>query len=278
MTHVDLFTGIGGFALAAKWAGFRTVVMCEINDDLRGFLENEWRVPVIRDVREFPAEDYRGADLLTAGVPCQPASVAGKRRGAADDRWLWPQTIDIIERARPRWCLLENPVGIVTMGLEGIIAQVENLGYTVGTIEIPACAVEAPQERMRVWFVAHLPGKRVERFGVSVRSRRSQQAENDAGGANQAMAYCHDIDVRTTAGGQDGPHTYYGHVWHDSEWIRCADGYWRRTKPGVAGLVYGISAKLRRAATEAFGNAIVPAVAYEIIRAIMMMGAVKNHG
>jgi len=276
VTHVDLFTGIGGFALAAKWAGFRTVVMCEINDDLRGFLENEWRVPVIRDVREFPAEDYRGADLLTAGVPCQPASVAGKRRGAADDRWLWPQSIDIIERARPRWCLLENPVGIVTMGLDGIIAQVENLGYTVGTLEIPACAVEAPQERMRVWLVANRSDSGLEGADTTRPvSAMRRVAEHDGSGT---VADGNNVNGGTGTGGQDGPQTCYGHVWRDSEWIGCADGCWRRTKPGVAGLVYGISAKLRRAATEAFGNAIVPAVAYEIIRAIMMMGAVKNHG
>jgi len=156
MAHIDLYTGLAGFALACHWAGIETEVMCENDERCRQFLERTWGKPIVPDVREFDGTRWRGRFLLTAGVPCQPASRAGKQRGKEDDRWLWDETLRVVSEARPDWCLFENPVGIDDVGLGGILADLEAQGYEVAPpLIIPACAVNAPQLRARYWIVAH---------------------------------------------------------------------------------------------------------------------------
>jgi DNA (cytosine-5)-methyltransferase 1 len=114
LTHVDLFSGIGGFSLAAQWAGLTTEVFCEKDERCRRFLERTYPgIPILPDVREFDGTRWRGRFLLTGGVPCQPASRAGKQRGKADDRWLWPAIADIIRDVGPRYVFLENVPGLV---------------------------------------------------------------------------------------------------------------------------------------------------------------------
>ena len=179
-THVDLFTGLAGFSLAASWNGVRTIAMCEKDERRRAFLAKAWPgVPCHDDIRTFDAENCRGVWLLTAGVPCQPVSCAGKRRGAADDRWLWPQVIRVLSEVRPTWALFENPTGIESMGLDGVLADVEGAGYEVGPIfDIPACAVNAPHRRARLWIVANATRDGAERNGSTAAS-----AEYAASGA-----------------------------------------------------------------------------------------------
>jgi site-specific DNA-cytosine methylase len=178
-THVDLFSGIGGFALAARVCGIRTIQFCEYDARCREFLAKAWPgVPCHTDVREFhwgvadtgcvgsgQDESGRGQEgrnvdrrtgpvyLLTAGVPCQPASRAGKQRGTADDRWLWPEAVRVISEVRPTWALLENPPGLGDVGLAGVLADVENEGYETRVFSIPACAIGAPHRRERYWIV-----------------------------------------------------------------------------------------------------------------------------
>lgn len=160
MTHLDLFSGIGGFALAAQANGVETKVFCENNEDCREFLERTWGLPIVRDVREFGGTRWRGAWLLTAGCPCQPASRAGKQAGADDDRWLWDQALRIVEESQPIWALFENPPGILDVGLDGILSELGRIGYEVQPLSIPACAVNSPQDRERIWIVAHRAGER----------------------------------------------------------------------------------------------------------------------
>src|SRR6266705_2119208 len=114
MTHLDLFTGIGGFHIAAEWAGFSTVGFSEIDPYCCNLLSQKW--PDVKNYGDIRAADFselRGRIMvLSAGVPCQPASLAGKRRGASDDRWLWPATLDVVGSVQPAWCIFENPPGI----------------------------------------------------------------------------------------------------------------------------------------------------------------------
>ena len=155
-THLDLFSGIGGFALAAKWNGYRTVGFCDNEPYAQAVLKKHWPdVPCHKDIREVRGELYAGVTLLTGGFPCQPFSVAGKQRGKDDNRYLWPEMLRVIQEARPTWIIGENVAGIVNLALDQVCADLEGQGYEVEPIIIPACAVDAPHRRDRVWIVGH---------------------------------------------------------------------------------------------------------------------------
>lgn len=106
------------------------------------------------DIFALDGADYAGVDLVTGGFPCQPFSVAGKRRGASDDRAIWPEMLRVIAESRPRWVLGENVAGIVTMELDNILSDLEGIGYSAWAIIVPACAVDARHRRDRVWIIA----------------------------------------------------------------------------------------------------------------------------
>jgi site-specific DNA-cytosine methylase len=155
-TCIDLFTGLGCFSIAARANGVRTVAMCEIKSDCRHFLSANWPGVTIHDnAKTLDARQYKGVWLVCGGPPCQPASVAGEQLGEADHRWLWPEAVRIVGECEPAWFLFENPPGIRSVGLDGVLAGLEAQGYEVGTLNIPACAVNSPQRRARLWIVGH---------------------------------------------------------------------------------------------------------------------------
>lgn len=160
--HVDLFSGIGGFALAAEWAGWTTRLFCEIDLFCRDVLSRHWSdVPCHGDIRSLTAARLRDehgigeVDLLTGGFPCQPWSAAGSRKGADDDRHLWPEMFRVIQETRPRYVLGENVRGLVKAGLDDIVDDLESEGYACEAMVIGAVAVNAPHRRDRVWILAN---------------------------------------------------------------------------------------------------------------------------
>lgn len=200
-THVDLYSGIGGFSLACEWAGVETIAFAEVDPYASRVLKRHW--PGVRnygDVRGFPR---LSAWLLTAGVPCQPASVAGKRKGAADDRWLWPETLAVVENGSYEWLLFENPTGILSLNdgleFERICAALESKGYEVQPLVIPACGIGALHRRNRAWIVAHSISEQLRSAGLGSvngtqggveREERQQRIRADIGerGSNVAHA------------------------------------------------------------------------------------------
>ena len=158
MTHLDLCSGIGGFHLAAEWAGFETVGFAEVESYCCKLLAQKWpKIKNYGDLRRADFSELRGrVNVLSAGVPCQPASVAGKRRGKKDDRWLWDAVLDVVGRVQPVWCIFENPLGILTLDeFGGILLRLESLGYQVRAFSVPANAVGAKHRRQRVFIVAY---------------------------------------------------------------------------------------------------------------------------
>jgi len=172
MRKASLFSGIGGIDLAAHWAGMETVMFCEREPYCQRVLRKHWPdVPIIDDVRDVTREELirrgiigggRTIDLISAGYPCQPFSHAGKRRGAEDDRHLWPEVRRILHEIRPRWFVGENVAGHITLGLDDVLSDLENEGYTAQPFVIPAAAVGAPHRRDRVFIVAYAEGFRRE--------------------------------------------------------------------------------------------------------------------
>jgi DNA (cytosine-5)-methyltransferase 1 len=154
--HVDLFSGIGGFSLGLERAGFKTIVFCEQDKFCQKVLNKHWPdIPIEPDIKTFDGKKYAGAFILTGGFPCQPFSCAGKRRGKEDERALWPEMFRVIQEVRPTWIIGENVAGFIGMGLDDSISDLEREGYSVQAFIIPACAVNAPHRRDRVWIVAN---------------------------------------------------------------------------------------------------------------------------
>ena len=155
---LDLFSGIGGFTYGLEMAGgFNTIAFCEINEFCRKVLKKHWpSIPIFKDVKEINGEKISETiDIVTGGWPCQPVSVAGKRKGSKDDRWLWPEMFRVIKEFKPTWVIGENVTGIISMELNKVLFDLEGEGYETATFIIPACAVGAPHRRDRAWVLAH---------------------------------------------------------------------------------------------------------------------------
>ena len=317
LTHIDLFSGIGGFALAAGWSGFRTVAFCEIEpfcqevlkarfgaiEDttgkrLEGGRDRNERVAqeamrflpsrsierpiLIPDIRGFDGSRFQGATLLTGGVPCQPASVAGKRKGTKDDRWLWPEAIRVLAEVKPTWAIFENPPGILSLErgvvFEDLLSQMEGKGYEVRPIIIPACAVNAPHRRNRVWIIAHRQCLgREEGTGERIQSKKQVAERQDIGNAcakrsdsdapdASSQRLSGDVQrklkgvsskIRSPERGQPSRGTTENEQWEE---------LWPEVATRLCRVDAGVPNRVDR--LKALGNAIVPQVAYEIIKEI----------
>ena len=229
MNHLDLFSGIGGFALAARWAGINTVAFCEIDPFAQKVLKKNFpSVPVFPDICKLKRSYINETvDIITGGFPCQPFSIAGKKKGTDDDRDLWPEMYRIIKEFKPTWVIGENVANFVGMAFERTKTDLESEGYEVQPLIIPACGIGAPHKRDRVWILAH---SRCSLLQGSIKPR-ADEVEVEKQHA--------DIDQRS--------------------------GRWN-TEPDVGRVAHGIPKRVDR--LKALGNAIVPQVAYQIMKGI----------
>lgn len=186
MKHMGLFEGLGGFSLAARWAGWTTPVMVEWNAYCQAVLRKNFPdATIFSDIRNFDGRPYAGQiDIITGGFPCQPFSHAGKRAGTADDRYLWPEMLRVIREVGSDWVVGENVAGLLTMDggriLRGILADLENAGYRTEIYLIPALAVGAPHRRDRLLIVAHRDDIHGNRAG-GTRDGRAESANENCG-------------------------------------------------------------------------------------------------
>jgi len=271
MKHLDLFSGIGGFALAAQWvweSDYDIIAFCEIDKFCQQVLNKHWpEVPIYEDIKEFKPQG--AIDLLTGGFPCQPYSLAGKRKGSEDDRALWPEMFRVIQETRPAWIVGENVAGFVDMGLDDCLADLEGEGYKTQAFIIPACAVDAKHRRNRVWIVANSTGIGCSKQIIfSKQSRRAEFGRTGQGRISDIRSGDQTTVANSKSEGLEG-WNLAGELqqplrgsWEDS---KPFTGIWL-PEPSVGRVANGVSRRVDR--LKGLGNAIVPQVAEQIFRAI----------
>ena len=162
LKHLDLFSGLGGFSLGLEaTGGFETVAFCDIEKFPRKVLKQHWPdVKQYKDIKELTYERLQedgigNIDIITGGYPCQPFSIAGRKRGEKDKRHLWPEMFRLVHECRPTWVIGENVSGHIKLGLDTVLEDLESEGYTARAFSISASSVGANHKRERVWIVAH---------------------------------------------------------------------------------------------------------------------------
>lgn len=241
MKVLDLFSGIGGFSLAAHWANMTTAAFCEIEPFCQKVLHKNFPgVPIYKDVTKLTTEQLekdgvingtRSVDLITGGPPCQSFSIAGKQRGKEDERHLWPEMFRIIRELQPSWIVVENVTGFIDLVLDDVLDDLESEGYATQSLVLPASAVGASHKRERIWIVAHSDSNRVQ---------RSIQKEVQRQPVLQRIEDSRGIE----------------------DWRERSAVFTPKLCRSLARIPNGM-ARLR-----GLGNAIVPQVAYQILKAI----------
>jgi len=306
MNHGSLFSGIGGFDLAAEWMGWNNIFQVE-NDsfcnkilaknfpdtlrfgDIVEFNKMLKDGQIITDTRLFGSEEcekqtkrtvkynkgkYKlpAIDIITGGFPCQPFSQAGKRKGTDDSRYLWPEMLTTIRTLKPSYVVGENVAGLVSMEngktLDGIFSDLENEGYEIESFIIPACSVGAWHRRDRIWIIAYNKSTgEWNEVGKYGRQRRKHTEGIQSEMVQQKDRQAQDNTI--TGGNQDVPDTtgiYAQGQYNRQRKIKSWGSDWWKTESSVGRVAHGIPDRVDR--LKGLGNAIVPKVAFEIFKAI----------
>jgi DNA (cytosine-5)-methyltransferase 1 len=257
LTVLDLFSGIGGFSLGLEsTGGFSTVAFCEIDPFCQKVLRKHWpEVPIYDDIKDLSTDGLVHPDIITAGFPCQPASYAGKRSGSNDDRWFWPALFEVVRGIKPTWCIFENVYGLITleqgMVFESCLSEMENEGYDIQAVVIPACGVNAPHRRDRVWIIAH----------TDINSKSELPVNGKPGqGELGTVANAASVIIKTRVDRQEKVKSR-----------RSGNGYRRSEQwtfePNVGRVAHGVPRRVDR--LRSLGNAVVPQVVAQIGYAIL---------
>ena len=269
---LDLFSGIGGFSLGLESTGyFETIGFVEKDEFCQKVLKKNFNnIPIESEVRNVKGDRYK-ADIITGGFPCQPFSVAGKRRGTEDDRYLWDETIRVIRECKPRWFIGENVEGIINIQEGVVLRQVqddlEREGFQVQCLVIPASGIGAWHQRKRVWILAY------SKHNGSHRSKGNETIES----SNQSKEW---LFIRDD---QDVPNTNTGFSIRENEEVQARRDAtnsicksrkqtWWQTQSSLCGVPNGVSYELdkdRANRIKSLGNSIVPLIARELGLAII---------
>jgi len=317
LKHIGLFEGIGGFSIAVKLMGWETVAWCEWNEFGQKVLRHHFpEAEGFGDIKKTDFKKYANTiDILTGGFPCQPYSTAGKRLGKEDERHLWPEMLRAIREIQPGWVVGENVSGLTNwnggMVFDEVQADLENEGYKVLPFLLPACAVNAPHRRDRIWFIAYNdkcakrpPGKSRETFSNGSKNNDEQESWGEQ--AKQYIGCGSFLQNATNSctgiqgeafGGRNEEKAQHGNSGYGSkriiadtdaarqwwnEWESKGKGnLWEQfpTQSPLCGGDDGIPTQLdgitfskwRNESLKAYGNAIVPQVALQILKAIAQM-------
>lgn len=266
MEHIDLFSGIGGFALAAKWTGIETVAFCEKDIFCQKVLKkNFMNIPIYPDIHTFPIGEYetKTIDFITGGIPCQPFSIAGHKRGKQDDRYLWKEMFRIIQGILPTWAIIENVTGIIDMALEEVCVDLENTEYEVQPFIIPACSVNAPHQRNRVWLIARLSENSMRkrfRRRSNENNKKCQRALQTKGPNPSFSSNAKSSDRQCPRDTWDGRARFTNSNWNE---------HWLQAAARLCRMDAWVSSRMDRHRLKSLGNSIVPQIAAIIFNSIL---------
>lgn len=269
MKHIGLFEGIGGFSLAARWIGWNTVAWCEWNPFGQKVLRHHFpEAEGFGDITKTDFTKYANTiDIVTGGFPCQPFSLAGKRKGKEDERHLWPEMFRAIRAIQPSWIVCENVPGLISwsngMVFNEVQTDLENSGFEIfPPVILPACGITAPHRRDRIWFVAYNRYNSERKAGNSISNEGSQTAAiHTPGQSRNAKTILIDRLCGLSRNDKFG-----GWEKFPTEPILCS------RDNGISERLDGITfSKWRTESIKAYGNAIVPQVALQILKAIAQM-------
>jgi DNA (cytosine-5)-methyltransferase 1 len=244
MTHGSLFSGIGGFDLAAEWMGWQNIFHCEWNPFGQQVLKYHFPNSIsYADIIKTDFSIHRGTiDIISGGFPCQPYSTAGKRLGKADERHLFPHMLRCIKEVKPKWVVGENVRGLVNwnggMVFHEVQDDLEREGYEVQSFLIPAASVNAPHQRYRIWFVAYSNSSRLHKQYISTEPKKTTSLSSIF---NEKRGFSRFPSKSPICGGDDG-------ISRELDSITFS--------------------KWKNQSIKAYGNAIVPQVAHQIFKTI----------
>lgn len=295
MRHASIFSGIGGFDLAAEWMGWENVFHCEINTFCQRILKYYWpNATSYTDIKSTDFTIHRGSvDILTGGFPCQPYSTAGKRLGKEDDRHLWPEMLRAIREIQPAWVVGENVRGLTNWNaglvFDEVQSDLEAIGYEVTPFILPACAVNAPHRRDRIWFVAYCSSYGQQRADKPTKEHHRgiqeglvERHEFNSLHGNGVTTYPYGIRLRTQGdrfgksgiSNEDGAQSYWQNFPTQSPVCCGNDGL--SSGLDIDAVYEGVGkprkstafGRWRKESIKGYGNAIVPQVAFEIFKVI----------
>lgn len=240
LTLGGLFEGIGGFPLAAQWAGITPLWSNEIDPFCCKVLKKNFRHEIIQDdIRNIGKHNLKPVDIISGGFPCQPFSKAGKKQGKKDNRYLWPEMLRIIREIEPTFVIGENVYGLIDMALDQVLDDLETLGYKTETYHLPAYTVGAYHNRDRIWIIGF-------------------------------KGNSHDTDTHSLRPHSKGMHiegkAKFQHEQISLPGSLVSERVRKGTHPRVFRDIDGIPNRVDR--LRAMGNAIVPQVAFELLMAI----------
>ena len=308
LKHLDLFSGIGGFSLGLENAGLvKTVAFCDFDKYCQQVLQKNFPgVPVYGDVKELnydklKADGINKIDIITGGYPCQPFSVAGRKKGEEDPRHVWPEMFRLIRELKPSWVIGENVGNHVKLGLDSVLSDLESEGYSARTFSISASSIGANHKRERVWIVAHSERLGREPWSEEPREPKNEESSNQSDHCGEGCTECKSCLHVADTGKQSEPHISNsgsnnqivehegeetGVVDRESSGENVADanssrleeqwrpvttqeedeasqcGSWWSVEPDVGRVAHGVPNRVDR--LKALGNSIVPQIPFLI--------------
>jgi len=292
LSVLDLFSGIGGFSLGLEsTGGFETIGFVENDKFCQKVLKKHWsNINIEEDIRNVKGTNYK-ADVVTGGFPCQPFSVAGKRKSTEDDRYLWDEMLRVVKETKPRWVIGENVEGIVNINdglvLRQVLNDLENQGFQSQCIIIPASGVGAWHQRKRIWIMAYSDSNRHiseirrgngEEKGIPVQDREKDSTSRQSIGTSDVWQTNKEYVPNANIKGLERHRDEYelreakqekNFIWSSNDGTKKS---WWQIESELCGVPNGVSYELdkdRSNRIKALGNSIVPQIARQIGLAII---------